>query len=926
MIFQLPIEKAKHRSRQMAERLERMKETQSRLTDRIDRCSRYLMEFERVLRTARREDVPFLALDGPFGGSYETLVKANDANHVNRIRDNWSMAIDRLRRAKERLKRKTAKIEDRKFQVDYWILEKEETWGKIDPQTLKKQIREIFVSAAELSQFLAGKKVPISFDVREGVPLGRVPIHRKKKHGRKIILSAEILGKQPEHLMDYYRALIVHELGHVLLHTKDTMEDYRRLRSLINKRITAAPGFFDVFNILLDEQLERILRDTRKEWQRWFNRLDFYSRQIPLVDLKGFLATNTGGDPDRITDELAKRRLIKVYPDPKSPFATILSAELFALGLGFSRLYAFWSMFANKLPVSSIGGAWLEECLQCIPANFKELDIFEIHALAVEIYQIIMGDPKAAVVLIDIDRADGRGSFQVVVPGTVRGEERSDENRLRLVLPPCVKGGGEVERTRQISRRTITPPMNPEGEPPPPPQQETVVHEQAQPRSSSSSPRWPSRYTTGEPVSGGGGVGRIPGWIQRLIEERRGVGGSGRGGYGSGRGKSKAPASAKDKLKAKLRSGRLSTKEKTRLQKAAKEEEKKAARERKKTPTEPPQEVKPPEVKVPSPVANLGSSAVDAERLASAPSPDWSPKDAAKGIEQALKQVVEEVRQEMLQERAGAIEVDRITPESTQASDFRNVSETREFPGPEKTLRLKLDHKRRRDTERPVLRYAPILRPYLRVLDHNRVLQERLYSGKRILASGLKKHVAYGEMRLFKDQRFSELEEYQDVMIGVLIDTSASMNTDERLVRAKAMASLLGLCLSECPNVNSAFVGYNQNLYLCGAHDELSVSSLAPAGKTNEAAALAYLRDEYLTNPCRRKLVIVLSDGLPTACSVESVRWLVQSIEKELGVRFLYGAFSQQEHPAYRHRVDLTGPLDCDSIRAFGREVLARLR
>lgn len=926
MIFQLQIEKAKHRSRQIAERLDRMKEAQSNLSECIDRYSRYLAEFERVLRRARREGEPFLALDGPFTSSYEVLVRARDANRVNRIRDNWSLGIDRLRRAKERLARKIAKTKDRKFQVDFWIFEKEETWGKIDPKTLKRQIREVLLSAEELSRFLVGKKVPISFDVKEGVPLGRVPIHRKKKHGRKIILSAEILGKQPEHLMDYYRALIVHELGHVLLHTKDTAKDYRRLRRLINRRITTAPGFFDVFNILLDEQLERILRDTKKEWQRWFNRLDFYSRQIPLVDLKGFLVGNTGADPDRITEELAKRRLIKVYPDSKSPFATILSAEIFSLGLGFSRLYAFWSMFANKLPVSSVGEAWLEECLQCIPANFKELDVFEIHALAVEIHRIIMGEPKAAVVLIDVDRADGRDSFQVAVPGTVRGEKESDEPRLRLMLPLCAKGGGGVEKTHQISSRTVAPPVNPEGEPPPPPQQETVVHEQTQPRSSSTSPRWRRGYSAGGTVSGrSGGERRVAGWITRLIEERRGVG-SGRGGYGSGRGKSNASASAKDKLKAKLRSGRLSTKEKTRLQKAAKEEERKAARERKKTPIEPPPEVKTHEAKVPPPAVNLRSNAADAERLASAPSPDWSAKDAAKDIEQALKQVVEEVRQEMLREQAGAIEVDSITRESTQASDFRNVSETREFPGPEKTLRLKLDPKRRRDCEREVIRYSPILRPYFRVLDHNRVLHERLYSGKRILASGLKKHVAYGEMRLFKDQRFSELEEYQDVTIGILIDTSASMNTDERLARAKAMASLLGLCLSECPNVNTAFVGYNQNLYLCGTHEDLSVSSLEPAGKTNEAAALAYLRDEYFATARRRKLGIVLSDGLPTACSVESVRWLVRSTEKESGVRFLYGALSQQEHPAYHHRVDLAGPLDCDSIRAFGRAILGLLR
>lgn len=74
-----------------------------------------------------------------------------------------------------------------------------------------------------------------------------------------------------------------------------------------------------------------------------------------------------------------------------------------------------------------------------------------------------------------------------------------------------------------------------------------------------------------------------------------------------------------------------------------------------------------------------------------------------------------------------------------------------------------------------------------------------------------------------------------------------------------------------------------------GNHEENSESSLEPAGKTNEAAALDYLRHHYLDLPRQRKIVIVLSDGLPTACSVESVCGLTRSLEKDLGVRFLHG-------------------------------------
>src|SRR5262249_40443199 len=117
-----------------------------------------------------------------------------------------------------------------------------------------------------------------------------------------------------------------------------------------------------------------------------------------------------------------------------------------------------------------------------------------------------------------------------------------------------------------------------------------------------------------------------------------------------------------------------------------------------------------------------------------------------------------------------------------------------------------------------------------------------------------------------------------------------------------------------------------QNVVLCGNHEEHSLGSLEPAGKTNEAGALAYLKEHYLGLPRRRKVVIVLSDGLPTRCSVESVRWLVRSLEKELGVRCLYGAFSAEEHPAYCRRVDLTGEINHGLVRAFGKKIALLLR
>jgi hypothetical protein len=71
---------------------------------------------------------------------------------------------------------------------------------------------------------------------------------------------------------------------------------------------------------------------------------------------------------------------------------------------------------------------------------------------------------------------------------------------------------------------------------------------------------------------------------------------------------------------------------------------------------------------------------------------------------------------------------------------------------------------------------------------------------------------------------------------------------------------------------------------------------------------------------------MVLSDGQPTACSLESVRWLVRSLEKELGARCLHAALSSSQHPAYHRRADLTGEIGPGMLRALGRTVAALLR
>lgn len=883
MIFLGALDRAREKQSEFVVAIVRLRDRQTDLANIRARYERYLAAFEQRLALCRTEEetAPLFAATEP--GAWEWEVARDNTTHIRCVRNGWTAAIERVRRAEERIGRRIAKLEERLAHVETWLRDRERRWANLDRDTLKGQVRDILRAGDELSRFLLGHPVELAFDTRPDAPLGHVPIHADQKHPRKVHLNAVFLERQPEHLLDYYRALIVHELGHLLLHLKD--RDYRRLRKLLREHVSLAPGFFDVFNILLDQQLERVLRDTRPEWQAWFNRLDFYARKIPQQHLRDLLRASGREDANAALAALAQRRLVKLYADPEEPFATIQSGALFSEGCGFSRLYAFYAVFANKLPLASIQEAWLQQCLALLPRDFKTLNVLEVHALAVEVYKII-AQTDLQFVSVTFERA-GASPVTIAIPGTWNadappGVELQPLRRRRKGRRTRINAGsGDGSVITEKRRRAIQSPPNAEGEPPPPRVvEETSTRIVPQPT--------PVRYTPGNQPIGN---------IVRTLDD--------------------LPAWARVQAVG-------SKKARKATNRAGKPARRPPPNQRQRMPQSRPEKQPRPESPRQAGPRHANAEIEQADRLANSTNPTWSPNSASRGISNALNQLLAEVRAEQADPRPRVVAQERITPEGGRPSDQRNETDVRDFPAAERLVRLTPDRRANALLAREVKPRAALLRPYLTVIDSDKVLQERLTGGRRLLTSGLVKHVAYGETRLFADQRFTETELHRDVLLCVLLDTSASMQTDDRLPRAVRVAALLAACLDECPNVESVFVGYNQNLYLCGDHAQHSLTSLAPAGKTNEAAALDHLRP-HLDTPRRRKVVLVLSDGLPTFCSVESVRCLTRSLEMEQGARFLYGAMSAVEHPAYRRRVDLTAPLTAPVVRALGRGLAAVL-
>ena len=913
-MFDSLIQEAKKRSKQLDDQICDLNEKRKKLEERLSQYKDYWRKVESDVERALQKG-QWISLQ-PFLRS-GSIIKKGDENYW-RLTTFWEAVMRRLNNLIDRVQHKIDKLKVTKDEVDFWILEKEEAWGQLEPERVQKQLQAILQAGEDLSQLILGHKVEVFFEYQENGPLAYIPTSFKKRS--KIYLSAEPLGENPPHILDIYKALIIHEIGHLLLHLKDDYKEYCKVRRILTKKINVDPLFFKIFNILLDEQLERRLRDRKKEWRVWFNRLDFYAQKYELWELRKQLCQSTcrGTTFDKLDlQPFAEKGLIKLYDDPKQPFAIIQSGEFLTSNYGCSRLFAFFYMFRYNLPRNTVSEDWLKDCLNYIPRKFTDHDLFEIFHLAFKIYQRMIGDLNTIPICI-LSVIDKTGStFKLPIPGHWITKE--DEVKNLIDLRNKIKGKGGVSIELDIKKRSSSfiPPFNPEGEPQPPQaKNELDIRLRKQPKK-------PIIEKGTHPfgrLGGGGGFGspynKSPAWDDIFSIEDSSQG------KGKGKGKIKkvkTPLSAKEKLSQKLHSGHISAKEKSRLRKEINKQEKNSKQDKLKDTFSQPSHIPEKSLELPQSPATSGLDSI--EKQISKPSSDPLP-NIKKNFTKEVDKMLEQIKQEMATKKSLPVQIKWMIPEDNSTSDYKNTQPDRRFPECEKIMGLMPNSLKRKKAILKIKKYNELLRPYFMKYDHVKQIQEQQYSGQRVMNSGIKKYVLYNEQRIFQGLRMDDLEDYSNVHISVLIDTSASMKTNGRLDRTRLIATLLAECFRECISLDSAFFGYNQNLYLCGSHEDYAVNSLEPSGKTNEAAALDYIRRQFASIPHHLKLVIILTDGLPTSCSVEAVRWVVNDMEQKYGFRFLYGALSNEQHPAYLRRVNLTGTLNRQTVMTLGRSVL----
>ena len=113
-------------------------------------------------------------------------------------------------------------------------------------------------------------------------------------------------------------------------------------------------------------------------------------------------------------------------------------------------------------------------------------------------------------------------------------------------------------------------------------------------------------------------------------------------------------------------------------------------------------------------------------------------------------------------------------------------------------------------------------------------------------------------------------------------------------------------------------------LYDAGDARRCAAASLEAEGGNNDAGALLHMAEIAKRSRRRAKLLVMVSDGLPTDCSAQALTDLVRHLEKREHMVLAQVAVRPLEEQCFSHYVRLDQGDSVSVVRRFG-ETVARL-
>ncbi len=265
------------------------------------------------------------------------------------------------------------------------ILRRLNEMGKLDPvNEVKEKVLAINRWAVDIAFKLTGKQATISQYI-DGI--GRTWWNTGKQT-MKIEISEKPVTTFHKYGEEIMRGIALHEIGHHLCDIG--VRGARTMRGIANSE-----GCNEIFDILLDERLERVLRSKKPEWGIYFDRLSSYvfnsnSHVIPVYEI----AKRTGKSSDIIKSVLLSGKLPGDFvPATKAnPFDSIKLRDIELLTFPYplvSITMVFLSFARCGFAASLHSDPRIKDAISMIPSNLKDLRHADVLKVAKQIASVL---------------------------------------------------------------------------------------------------------------------------------------------------------------------------------------------------------------------------------------------------------------------------------------------------------------------------------------------------------------------------------------------------------------------------------------------------------------------------------------------------------------------------------------------------------
>lgn len=259
---------------------------------------------------------------------------------------------------------------------------------------------------------------------------------------------------------------------------------------------------------------------------------------------------------------------------------------------------------------------------------------------------------------------------------------------------------------------------------------------------------------------------------------------------------------------------------------------------------------------------------------------------------------------------------------SKAGSLFINVAPDEDFAKMETVVPLRYDPVARASLAKEVARPARHMRKFLADLGFVYTPQRHRVQGRQFDRSRTQAVVTRGDPRMLIARK---KEIRVDLFLGLVIDCSGSMQAYDNIEKARRFGALMAESARGLVGIDVRIFGFTDSvIYDAGDAERCAVHALQAGGGNNDAAALWHAALAAANSRRRSKLLIMISDGLPTECSVAALRGLVHKLTTRMKMCCAQVAVHPLLEPCFDHYIELqASDLDA-SVRKFG-EIVARL-